>query len=132
MAAEASKTGCEQRFAMAAQTSLDGFWEVDLRTNQAYFSPRWQMIAGFEAGEHAAGLEHWLTRVHPEDHARLAGELRALRAGKARQMRNEHRLRNEGGMWRWVTVRAVAERNEQGTVTIIAGSLTDQTERKME
>ena len=124
--------GCEQRFAVAAQTSLDGFWEVDLRTNKAYFSAQWQTIAGFEAGEHAAGLEHWLTRVHPEDHARLAGELRALRAGKARQMRNEHRLRNEGGMWRWVTVRAVAERNEQGTVTSIAGSLTDQTERKME
>ena len=49
MAAEVSKTGCEQRFAVAAQTSLDGFWEVDLRTNKAYFSARWQMIAGFEA-----------------------------------------------------------------------------------
>ncbi len=131
MTTEASKTANDQRFAKAAQTSLDGFWEVDLRTHEAYFSAQWQKIAGYEAREYTAGLEHWLTRVHPDDHARLAGELRAIRAGKARQMRNEHRLRHESGRWRWVTVRAVSERNERGVVTSVVGSLTDQTERKM-
>ncbi|MGB0125125.1 MAG: hypothetical protein WBP63_16905, partial [Silvibacterium sp.] len=65
MAAEASKTGCEQRFAMAAQTSLDGFWEVDLRTDEACFSPQWQRIAGCEARELISTLKHWLDRVHP-------------------------------------------------------------------
>jgi diguanylate cyclase (GGDEF)-like protein/PAS domain S-box-containing protein len=120
-----------QWFVLAAQASLDGFWEVDLRANEARFSAQWQKIAGYETGEHIAGLEHWLDRVHPEDHARLVGELRALRVGKARRMRNEHRLRNERGMWRWVMVRAVSQRNEQGTIIRIAGSITDQTERKM-
>ena len=118
-------------FALAAQASLDGFWEADLPTNEAYFSPQWQRIAGYEAREYSGTLEHWLDRVHPEDRARLAGELRALRAGKARQMHNEHRLRDERGMWRWVTVRAISGQNEKGTVTRLAGAITDHTERKM-
>jgi diguanylate cyclase (GGDEF)-like protein/PAS domain S-box-containing protein len=118
------------RFALATQASLDGFWEVDLATSQAHFSPQWQQIVGHEAEEQTATLEHWLDRVHPEDRARLLGELRALRMGKARQMRNEHRLRDERGGWRWVTVRALTGHDEQGAVVRIAGALTDQTERR--
>jgi diguanylate cyclase (GGDEF)-like protein/PAS domain S-box-containing protein len=131
MAAQSSEAEREQRFVLAAQASLDGFWEVDLRTDEACFSPQWQRIAGCEARELISTLKHWLDRVHPDDRARLNGELRALRAGKAWQMRNEHRLRDERGMWRWVVVRAVSGRNEQGSVACIAGSITDQTERKL-
>jgi diguanylate cyclase (GGDEF)-like protein/PAS domain S-box-containing protein len=131
MVLQRSATTDIQRFALAAQASLDGLWEVDLLTDEAHFSPQWQRIAGYEAEEYSATLEHWLERVHPEDRARLAGELRALRAGKARQMRNEHRLRDEQGRWRCVIVRAVCGRNEQGSVTRLAGAITDQTERKL-
>jgi diguanylate cyclase (GGDEF)-like protein/PAS domain S-box-containing protein len=120
-----------QRFALAVEASLDGFLEVDLRTNQAFFSAQWQKIAGFEALEIATQLEHWLDRVHPEDRARLTGELRALRLGKALQVRNEHRLLDQQGNWRWMAVRLLPGRNKHGTVICIAGAITDQTERKM-
>lgn len=120
-----------QRFSLAAQASLDGFWDLDLRTGEACFSAQWQQITGLAAREHTSTLDHWLRRVHPEDRARLEGELRALRAGKARQMRSEHRLRDESGWWRWVLVRAVTEKNQRGVITRIAGSMTDQTERRM-
>jgi len=131
MAARTSEVENGHNFALAAQASLDGFFELDLKTNDANFSAQWQSIAGYEAREHAADIEHWLNRVHPEDRARLIGEIRALRMGKARQMRNEHRLRDEQGLWRWVMVRGLPGHSEQGVVTRIAGSMTDQTERKM-
>lgn len=121
----------EQRFSLAAQASLDGFWDLNVRTGETCFSSQWQQIAGLTAEEHTSTMDHWLRRVHPEDRARLEGELRALRAGKARQMRSEHRLRDESGFWRWVLVRAVTEQNQTGAVCRIAGSITDQTERKM-
>lgn len=129
--AELTPESVGKKFALAAQASLDGFWEVDLVTNRAHFSPQWQRIAGFDPVEHIGTLEHWLERVHPEDRARLTNELRALRAGKARQMRNQHRLLDEHGLWRWVVARAVSDRDEQGIVTRIAGAVTDETERKM-
>jgi diguanylate cyclase (GGDEF)-like protein/PAS domain S-box-containing protein len=120
-----------QRFALAAKASLDGFWDLDTLTGEVGYSSQWQQIAGLLPEDRTATLEHWLERVHSEDRARLEGELRALRAGKARWMRNEHRLRNESGMWRWVVVRAVAASDGRGVITRIAGAITDQTERKL-
>jgi diguanylate cyclase (GGDEF)-like protein/PAS domain S-box-containing protein len=126
----AGKENQTERFRLAIEASLDGFWEFD--AGVAHFSARWQAIAGFEPCEFSGNLEHWLERVHPEDRPRLETELKALRAGKSRRMRNEHRLQDLFGSWRWVAVRAVAEHDgEQGEVTRIAGSMTDQTERKM-
>jgi diguanylate cyclase (GGDEF)-like protein/PAS domain S-box-containing protein len=126
----------EERFRLAIEASLDGFWDVDLTGKVAHFSSRWQAIAGFEPREHAGDLKHWLDLVHLEDRPRLETELKALCAGKSRRMRNEHRLRDQQGVWRWVAVRGVAqnrmsENGVENKVTRIAGSMTDQTERKM-
>src|SRR5271169_3859787 len=133
MAAELVQEGCEQRFRLAVEASLDGFWDFDVARNTAHYSSRWQAIAGFEPCEYAGRLEHWLERVHPEDRPRFETELRALCAGKSKRMRNEHRLRDRYGLWRWVVVRGLAGQEDAATgeVTRIAGSMTDQTERRM-
>lgn len=131
MAVQKPRLESGHSFALALHASSDGFWDLNLSSNQAFFSPQWQKIIGCEAHEYTASLEHWLDRVHPDDRARLVGELRALRMGKARQVRNQHRLLNERGMWRWVMVRALSEENDEGKVVRIAGALTDQTERKL-
>jgi diguanylate cyclase (GGDEF)-like protein/PAS domain S-box-containing protein len=136
MAAEPVREEDEQRFRLAVRASLDGFWEFDVAGNRAHYSPRWQAIAGFEPCEHEGDLEHWLGRVHPEDRPRFETELKALCAGKSKRMRSEHRLRDRYGLWRWVLVRGLAEHGESkdgvaGEVSRIAGSMTDQTERRM-
>lgn len=130
MAAQAWETGREQRFALAARASLDGLFELDLRTGEACFSAQWQSIMGCPPHDHIADLNHWLNRVHPEDQPRLTGELDALGSGKVRQIRNEHRLMDESGDWRWVVVRAIAASAGNGAVTHIAGAMSDQTKRK--
>ena len=131
MAAQAWEIGKGQHFALAVQASLDGFFEVDLRTNEARFSAQWQKMIGLEPRDCVADLNHWLERVHREDLPHLLSELRALRLGKARRVRNEHRLIDESGMWRWVLMHAICGRNEHGAVTCIAGAMSDQTERRM-
>ena len=128
----ANENNQDERFRLAIEASLDGFWECDLTGSVAHFSPRWQAIAGFEPLNYSGGLEHWLERVHPEDRPRFETELKALGTGLSRRMRNEHRLQSQNGEWRWVAVRGVAERGGAGSAVIrIAGSMTDQTERKM-
>lgn len=131
VAAQVWEIGKEQRFAMAAQATFDGFFEVDLRTNEACFSAQWQKMLGLEPRDCVADLNHWLERVHRKDLPRLLCELRSLRLGKAHHVHSEHRLIDESGMWRWVLMHAISGRNEQGTVTCIAGAMSDQTERKM-
>ncbi|MGB6868873.1 MAG: hypothetical protein WBD93_04610, partial [Acidobacteriaceae bacterium] len=39
-----------------------------------------------------AGLDAWMERVHPHDKPRFEAELRALRTGKALEVKNEHRV----------------------------------------
>ncbi len=140
MAAEPVQEGCEQRFRLAVEASLDGFWDFDVARNTAHYSSRWQAIAGFEPCEYAGGLEHWLERVHHEDRPRFETEMKALCAGKSKRMRNEHRLRDRHGSWRWVVVHGLAGHcrlqnggapNTAPEVARIAGSITDHTERRM-
>lgn len=131
MATEAIEISGEQRYALATQASLDGFWEVDLRTNEVHFSPQWQRIAGLEGEEFTGTLDHWLCRVHPIDRPRFEGELRDLRTGKSQRMRSEHRLLDKKGQWRWVMARAISARDERGIVTRVAGAMTDHTDRRM-
>ncbi|MBT9331592.1 putative bifunctional diguanylate cyclase/phosphodiesterase [Paracidobacterium acidisoli] len=121
----------QDRFALAAEASQDGFWEWHLPSGTAWFSPRWQQISGFLTLELSADPDHWLTRVHPEDKPLLMADLRAVRAGKALRLRREHRLRHANGIYRWVLVRAIARHGEDGEVVRIAGSLTDTTDRRM-
>jgi PAS domain S-box-containing protein len=140
MAAEPVQEGCEQQFRLAVEASLDGFWDFNMARNTAHYSSRWQAIAGFEPCEYAGELDHWLERVHLEDRPRFETELKALCAGKSKRVRNEHRLRDRQGFWRWVLVHRLAGHcrlknggwhDAEPEVTRIAGSMTDHPERRM-
>lgn len=117
------------RYALALEASQEGFWDWDLLAGRLCGSRRWKAILGLS--EAWVRLDAWMERVHPHDKARFEAELRALRAGKARAVRNEHRIRNESGEWRWVEARGVAASDAEGRVTHVAGSLMDNTAGRM-
>lgn len=117
------------RYALALEASQEGFWDWDLVADRLWGSTRWQAITG--VGEPCTRLSSWMDRVHPFDKPRFEAELRAVRAGKSRRIRNEHRIRHRDGQWRWVLAHAVVARDESGRVTHVAGSLTDKTDCRM-
>lgn len=117
------------RYALALEASQEGFWDWDLIAGRLWGSRRWTAILGLS--EAWAGLDAWMERVHPQDKPRFEVELRALREGKAREVKNEHRVRQDSGEWRWVEARGIAARDEHGRVTHVAGSLMDKTEGRM-
>jgi diguanylate cyclase (GGDEF)-like protein/PAS domain S-box-containing protein len=117
------------RYALALEASQEGFWDWDLIAGRLWGSRRWKAILGLS--EAWAGLDAWMERVHPQDKPRFEAELRALRTGKTREVKNEHRVRQDSGAWRWVEARGIAARDEDGRVTHVAGSLMDHTEGRM-
>lgn len=114
------------RYALALEAAQEGFWDWDPGADRLCGSTRWQAMTGVEA--RSSSLQSWMERVHPHDKPRLEADLRAMRAGKAKAIRNEHRVRQDERHWRWVMVRGLASRDENGHVTHLAGSLTDTTE----
>lgn len=131
MSNSASSDCCQRwyRFSRALAASDEGFWEWDLMADQVWGSQRWTAITGLP--ETSSTLAPWMERIHPHDQPRFEAELRAVSAGEARSLHNEHRIRLEGGAWRWVVARALATSDSAGGVTHITGSLADHMETRL-
>ena len=111
----------QERYALAVDGANDGVWDWDLRTNKAFFSPRWLEILDCEGEELGEEVEDWFGRVHPVDVDRLRRDVSTHLGAKTGHLENEHRLRTGGGDYRWVLVRGVAVRDEEGNAYRVAG-----------
>ncbi len=125
-----NESEARDRYSLVARATLDGVWDWDMKKGIVYFSPRWQYILGLSEEDTYATTAHWLDRVHPQDRAMVDNALRSHQQGETARFRSEHRIRHGDGSWRWVVVRGLAQRNEAGLATRMAGSLTDITNER--
>ena len=121
----------EQRYALAARGANDGLWDWDIVADEVYYSPRWKQMLEYPEETIGNGLDEWLSRVHPDDAARVRLELDAHLRGATDHFQSEHRIAAADGGWRWVVSRGLAVRDGKGRATRMAGSQTDITERKL-
>jgi PAS domain S-box-containing protein len=120
----------EERYALAALGANDGLWDWNLQTNTVYWSARWKRMLGHADGEVGSSPDEWFNRVHADDLPAVRKTLAAHLAGSGGHYESEHRIRHKDGTFRWVLCRGAAIRNEAGTATRLAGSLTDITDRR--
>lgn len=121
----------EERFDLSAMGSQDGLWDWDLRSQTMYFSPRWKEIAGLEKCELGGSPDEWFSRVHPEDLQQFKNDLDDHIKGLTPMLENEHRIGLPSGEHCWVKARAMGVARE-GKMYLIAGSLTDISDRKQD
>ena len=121
----------ESRYALAAAGANDGLWDWDLEQNKVFYSARWKLMLGYEAGDLGDTPQEWLGRAHPEDRTRLDADLAAHFAGREAMFCGEYRLRCKDGQYRWMLCRGLAVRDGAGKALRIAGSQTDVTDRKL-
>ena len=119
----------EERLMLAAEGANDGLWEWDLRTQELYFSGRWQAMLGLTPTATTGRFEDWTNRVHPDDVGGLREALDAHISGKSDYFLFEHRIRHDDGTYRRFLCRGIASRGGGRRPVRIAGSLTDTTER---
>lgn len=127
--ADALRTS-EERYALAVQGSNDGIWDLNLATGEAYHSPRWKSILGFEENEIADNFKAWESRIHPDDYQRVMESFKAYLEGHIPILEIEHRLRHKDESYRWVVSRGACLRDSHGKPYRVAGSLSDVTEHK--
>lgn len=120
----------EERYALAERGAKDGLWDWNLRTGKIYFSPRWKEMLGCSDKEIGDISEDWFTRIHPDDEEGFRAELMAHLSGLKDHLEHEYRIMYIDGSYRWMLVRGIAERDEKGQATRMAGSQTDVTRRK--
>jgi PAS domain S-box-containing protein len=124
----------EERYALAARGANDGLFDLNLKTGQAYFSPRLHEILGIAEGALGNSIDVFLARFDPEDLAAARRYLRGRFALNRRKFRLEGRLRRSAKSVsepaRWLVARGMIV-HEDGKPVRIVGSLRDISDFKL-
>jgi len=121
----------EARWQFALEGAGDGVWDWNAQTNQVYFSRQWKAMLGFGEHEIENTFAEWDTRIHPEDHDYVYGEIHKHLAGETSLYISEHRLQCKDGTYKWILDRGqVIERTQDGKPLRVIGTHSDITARK--
>jgi len=120
-----------QRYLRSVIGSKDAFWEWNVVTDEAFFSPRWKALLGFSDKELPDHAESFFSRLHPDDAPSIKAALTAhFKQHEPFEM--EFRLLTKVEGYRWFNSCGFAERNDQGEVAFMSGRIIDITERKLQ
>ena len=117
------------------ENSLDLAYRLNLTTRvYDYFSPSIVRLTGqpvLESG--SVTLDEVLTRVHPDDAARIAARIaKRTESPHSTESANviEYRFRHANGEYRWFEDHSNPVRDESGRVVALVGVVRDVTDRK--
>ena len=114
---------------LAMQGAHDGFWSWDPRSKRLEVGKRLLGILGYERN-FLSDTHAWLQLVHPDDCDEYNRAVVAHLQGKTPYFYCEYRVRRSSGEYCWIASRGMARRDRNGVAYLMAGSVTDITERK--
>jgi PAS domain S-box-containing protein len=119
----------EERFHQLAENIEEGFWITDPNTEQEiYLSPAHEKIWERSIEEIKQGKNIFLDSVLDEDKPRVQAELQKQKLGHPSDI--EYRIQRKDGSVRWIWDRAFPILGDNGKVQLVAGLVSDITERK--
>lgn len=127
---DADMTLSKSREILARVQSIGGigYWELDLRTNQAIWSDELYRIFGYQPGQIAPSYQAYLERVHPDERAMVMQTVgKALQTGQPLLM--EHRIIQPNGAVRVINGQGVIEADADGKPAMFVGITRDITHR---
>jgi diguanylate cyclase (GGDEF)-like protein/PAS domain S-box-containing protein len=120
----------ELRFRQMAENIGDVFYLRDAQNGDIlYVSPAYETIWGNTCESLYADQETWVRSIHPDD--RAAAIERRQNLSTLRGFEVEYRIVRPDGSIRWILARGFPVRDDSGTITRIAGTAEDITERKL-
>ncbi|MBS0630812.1 MAG: PAS domain-containing protein [Verrucomicrobia bacterium] len=117
-------------FQLLADKGTAGFFELNLRTGRADYSPAWKKILGYVDAELPDTLDMWRQLIHPDDSSAAPDQLgRKLTVG-TRPFSVEFRMKHRLGHWVWVQCLGVQVLSATGELERVVGLHIDISERK--
>ncbi|MGV3743008.1 MAG: PAS domain S-box protein [Burkholderiaceae bacterium] len=120
-----------ERLRLAIESTGDGLWDWDFKSNIGYISDRFKEILGYAPDELPTHITVWPAKIHPDDEPRVMDSYHAYVEGKISSLTTEYRTACKNGNWKWVLSRGVLVRKgKDGKPHRMIGMLTDISERK--
>lgn len=128
--AEESYRLSKERFNLLISANNDGIWDLQIPTDELFWSPRWKEIVGYQDHELHNTDKVFKSLIHPDDLSYVEDRLDGYISGKYSEYRIEYRMKHKKGHDVWVYSRGKLLRDASGNPYRIAGSHTDITHRK--
>ncbi len=120
----------KERFRLAMLGASDGLWDLDLKTNRVYYSPRWKSLIGYGENELVDHLDTWKSLIHKDDLELALAKMHDLAEGRSEKYRAEFRMRHKKGHYLDILSRAICVRDSNGEAVRMVGTHVDISERK--
>jgi len=121
----------EERLKLVLEATNDGYWDWNIATGTAYFSPRYYTMLCYEPDEFAPDYENWIKLIHRQDREEIINKLNKHFKNKEDFLTIEYRIKTKSGEWKWIRGRGkVVERDKDGNSVRMVGTNTDITEQK--
>jgi PAS domain S-box-containing protein len=120
----------EERYSLTVEAVNEGIWDWNVPTGEAYFSPIYYKMLGYDDEDFPASYESFKTMVHPDDIERVEKELQ-YHIDNVEGYAIELRLKTKNGKWLWILTKGkVVETDKDGNPIRMVGTHTDITKRK--
>lgn len=129
--AEQALRQSEERLQLVTEATLDGIWDLDMCTEEAYFSPGYTKMLGYDPRDFVNGLATLQSLIHPEDQETMDASLMECIQGEQDTFKAVSRMRTKSGQWRWILGRGkVVSKDQTGMALRMVGSHVDITEAR--
>ena len=91
----------EERWQLVLKGNQDGIWDLNLQTNEAFRSARWQEIIGYTDGEFDSTYSAWIDHIHPDDRSRVQAAIQGYLDRQTPNYAAEYRLQCKDGSYKW-------------------------------
>ncbi len=115
--------------ALAMIGTNDGMWEWDPVNKELKVGRRLSSILGY-ADDFLSDSKQWTRLIHPDDRAGYHEAVASHLKGITPHFYHEYRVQAADGAYRWLAARGVAQRDRRGVARLMAGSITDISERR--
>jgi len=94
----------KDRYELAIIASNDGLWDIDLETNEIYFSKKWLDMFGYDKSD-IKDMQAWLDLIHPDDKVLVEKELNRHFKNENSHFICEYRIKDKKNRYKWILVR---------------------------
>lgn len=121
----------EKRLSYVMDATLEGIWDWDIQTDELRHNDRWFDIIGYRENAKTNHVSDFISRIHPNDRAKVIEKVQQCIKGEQEYYYSEHRLLKADGKPTWVQDRGkVVERDKNGDPLRMVGSFTEINRRK--
>lgn len=122
----------EERIQTILRATSDVIWDWDLVRATLWWNENFMHQFGYQVQDIEPGIEWWISRIHPDDQARIITSIYGVIDQEGgRFWKEEYQFRRQDGSYAYIFDRGYVIRDDAGKPVRMVGAMVDLSERKL-